>query len=197
MNDDMINLQPSLEATLKLATKSDSDSIYNVVVDKLYGESDDVNNCLLTRIKGGFFYAVLVRCACFVAILVGLLGGGNMSVGKVEAIDEEDLMKWTNEQRMIAGEYRALKQRRRERAKYRNQRPTYTSFSRTSEIDCLIERVYAELSFAQREFFVVESLTLKINSRFLRLTLLINISLGVRESVDIYDAETENWARGS
>jgi len=52
---------------------------------------------------GSFFDAILVRCTVFVSILVGLLSGGKMGRGKVEAIEEPDLMKWTMDQGIIAG----------------------------------------------------------------------------------------------
>jgi len=83
----------------KAPTLDAANKLYDSVIDKDPSEGE-LHTFIRDRVKGGLFDAVLLRCTVFVYILVGLLGGGNMSRHKVKIIDEPDLMKWTMEQRV-------------------------------------------------------------------------------------------------
>jgi len=56
-----------------------ANNIYDAVVDKDLHEGEELSNFLSTGVHGSFFEAILARCTVFVTILVGLLGGGNLS----------------------------------------------------------------------------------------------------------------------
>ena len=74
-------------------TTQHANELYDAVIEENLSEGE-LCKFINTRAKGGFFDAVLLRCTVIVAILVGLLGGGNMAAGKVEPIEEKDLMKF-------------------------------------------------------------------------------------------------------
>ena len=99
--------------TRRKQIEANADVFYDSVIEKELHESEELTKFISTLTKGAFYDAVLLRCACFVAILAGLLGGGNISGGKVEEIEEQNLMMWTSQQGMIAGKALLLMTRKR------------------------------------------------------------------------------------